>query len=104
MIQSVHKDEGKPTGTAELSIYWKDISEMKTLDGRDRFPLMADLAKCVLSLPVSNADTERVFNIVRKIITDYWREMEQDTLCALLACKLNCDCNCYELNSPKELL
>ena len=60
------------------------------------------LTKC---LPVSNADTERVFSTVRKIITDYRTEseMEQDTLCALLTCKINCDCSCFELDTPMEL-
>ena len=77
---------------------------MKTLAGLARFPNFTRLAKCVLALPVSNADTERVFSIVRKIVTEYRTEMEQSTLCALLSCKLNSSCNCYDLETPKELL
>ncbi len=74
------------------------------MQGENQFPVLVSLSKCLLSLPISNADTERVFSIVRKIVTDYRKEMEQDTLCALLTCKLNCDCACYQLETPKELL
>ena len=74
---------------------------MKTLAGSARFPNFTRLAKCVLALPVSNADTE---SIVRKIVTEYRTEMEQSTLCALLSCKLNSSCNCFDLETPKELL
>lgn len=77
---------------------------MKIINGTIRFPLLSRLAKCLLSLPHSNADTERVFSIVRKIITDYRTEMEPSTLCALVACKLNNDSTCFELNTPKGLL
>lgn len=104
VMPSVHKDDGKPTKSEELCKYWQEVGSMKTLQGDDRFPSLFLLAKCLLSLPVSNADTERVFSIVRKIITDYRTEMEQSTLCALLTCKMNCDCPCYELDTPKELL
>lgn len=104
VIPTVHKDDDKPTKSEELCKYWQEVGNMKTLQGDDRFPSLFLLAKCLLSLPVSNADTERVFSIVRKIITDYRTEMEQSTLCALLSCKMNCDCPCYELDTPKELL
>ena len=64
--------------------YWEEIGRMKTLDGRPRFPHLTSLAKCILSLPVSNADTERVFSNVRKIVTDYRTKMEQSTLCTTI--------------------
>ena len=35
---------------------------------------------------------------------DCRKEMEQDTQCAILSCKLNCDSECYKLETPKELL
>lgn len=48
--------------------------------------------------------TLNVFSIVRKIVTDYHSQMEQNTLCALVSCKLNNDAKCYELETPNELL
>ena len=91
----------------KLCSYWREIGRMRTLDGRPRFPHLTSIAKCVLSLPVSNADTERVFSNVRKnIVTDYRTEMEQSTLCALLSCKLNSklNINCFVLETPLDFL
>ena len=68
------------------------------------FPHLANCAKCVLALLVSNADTERVFSIVKKIVTSYRTDLEQTKLCALVSCKFNSDCNCFELETPKEPL
>ena len=47
--------------SVDLCLYWEVIGRMKTLHDRPRFPHLSALAKCVLSLPVSNADTERNF-------------------------------------------
>ena len=91
-------------GQDQLCQYWQAIGRMKCVDGTHRFPNLARLAKCMLSLPHSNADTERVFSIVRKIVTDYRTEMEQDTLCALVACKLNSDFDCYHFDPPHKVL
>ena len=99
-IPSVHKEPGKPSKSAELCVYWQEIGRMKTLCGTPRFPNFTPLAECILSLPISNADTD----IVRKIVTDYRTEMDQSTLCALVLCKLNSNSNCYDLETPKELL
>ncbi len=73
---------------------------MTTPDGAVRFPNLSRLAKCVLALPVSNAETERVFSIVRKIVTDYRTQMDQNALCALLSFHAKC----FELATPDELL
>ena len=77
---------------------------LKTLEGADRFLYLVQLVKCILALPHSNADTERVFSIVHKIVTDYRMEMDQSTLCALVACKMNCDDKCFQVDTPRELL
>ena len=94
-----------PTGTTtDVCSYWQQVGQMRVLNGALRFPNLTKLAKCVLALPVSNADTERVFSIVKKIVTSYRTDLEQSTLCALLSCKLNCDFNCFELETPTDLL
>ena len=86
------------------SLSTEEMGKLKKINGTPRFLLLTKLAKCLLSLPYSNADTERVFSMVRKITTEYCSEMEQNTLCALVACKLNDDSSCFELDTPKELL
>ncbi len=79
----------------ELCPYWQSVGEMKTLCGTTRFPNLSKLSKCLLALPVSNAETERVFSIVRKIVTDYRSQMDQSTLCAFISCKVNNDGVCF---------
>jgi hypothetical protein len=71
--------------TTDLCSYWQGVGEMCGLDGTSRFPHFTKLA--VLALPVSNADTERVFSIVKKIVTSYRTDLERRTLCALVSCK-----------------
>lgn len=53
---SVVCEEGEPTKSAELCAYWQQIGRMTTLDGTARFLN----PKCILALPVSNAETERI--------------------------------------------
>ena len=48
---------GKPAKSAYICSYWQQVGQMKTLHG---VVIISHLAKCVLALPVSNADTERV--------------------------------------------
>ena len=97
-------EEGKPIKSEELCAYWQQIGSMTTPDGTARFPNLSRLAKSILALPVSNAETERVFSIVRKIVTDYRTQLDQSTLCALVSCKLNSDSRCYDLATPEGLL
>ena len=97
------ESEGRPDSN-RLCIYWNHIGRMTTLSGSLRFPNLSKLPKCILALPVSNADTERVFSIVRKIITDYCTQLNQETFCSLLACKLNNDSECFRLETPIDLL
>ena len=67
---------------------------MKTINGTARFPLLTRLAKFLSLLPHSNADTEGTFQ----------KNMEQITLCALVACKLYIHPTCFKLNTPKVRL
>ena len=97
LLPKCHKEAGKPTNVEKLCEYWQKIGEMKTASGELRFPNLTKLFKCLLSLPHSNADTERVFSIVRKILTEQRSQLDQSTLCALIGCKLNNSHPCYQL-------
>ena len=103
-LPKFHKEIGKPTKVEELCEYWQKIGEMKTANGELRFPNLTNLFKCLLSLPHSNADTERVFSIVRKILTEQRSQLEQSTLCALIGCKLNSSHSCYQLETQDDLI
>ena len=42
--------------------FWYEVGKIKTLDGQPRFPSLARLMAGLLSIPASNADSERIFN------------------------------------------
>ncbi len=76
--------------------FWCEVGKMKTLLGESRFPKLAKLMAGLLSIPCSNADSERGFSILRKIHTDQRSNLDQSTLISLMSIKYNCDDCCHE--------
>ncbi|XP_061738203.1 uncharacterized protein LOC133539903 [Nerophis ophidion] len=54
-----------------------------------RFQTLVHLMKALLCVPHSNASSERVFSVVRKIVTENRTGMDNSALNSLLSCKLN---------------
>ncbi len=77
---------------------------MKTLLGEYRFPKLAKLMAGLLSIPCSNADSERGFSILRKIHTDQRSNLDLSTLISLMSIKYNCDDCCHEAKLDDQLL
>lgn len=77
---------------------------MTFFSNKARFIVLSKLAKTMLVLPNSNADSERAFSLVKKIATEFRADLNKDTLCALLSCKMNTNLNCYELKPCALLL
>ena len=50
--------------------FWFEVGKIKTLDGQPKFPSVFKLMAGLLSIPSSNADSERGFSNLRKIHTD----------------------------------
>ena len=69
---------------------------MLTLDGERRFPSLTKLMMGLLSIPASNADSERGFSILRKI--------NQSTIIALMSIKFNCEYCCIDSELNSDLL
>ena len=44
-------------------LFWSEVGKMTTLDGQPRFKLLHKLMAGLLSIPVSNADSERGFSM-----------------------------------------
>ena len=76
-------------------VYWLSVFKLKTGTGKFRFSLLGEVMKPLISIPNSNADSESVFSMVRKIHTDFRSELDHDTLCSLLSSKINLDGCCY---------
>ena len=91
-------------GQTRMDSFWGELSTVVTSDGKPKYPLLTKLAKAALVLPHSNADSERAFSIVGKIRTQFRSEMCQDTLCALLSCKMNTNGKASDYHPSKEVL
>ena len=71
-----------------------------------RFGVLSKLAKTLLVLPNSNADSEseRAFSIIKKIHTEFRSDLNNDTICGLLSCKFNQNQCCYEYQPSASVL
>ena len=63
----------------------------KKIAGEQILSNFAALMKSLLCISHSNASSERTFFMVLKIITQSRTSLHNDTVCALLSCKLSCD-------------
>ena len=93
-------NEKKP----RAGMFWNDVSKIKTLDGSVRFPCLSRLMAGLLSIPVSNADSERGFSILRKIHTDQRPSLKPSTIASIMSIKFNCEECCHDSTFSPELL
>ena len=84
--------------------FWHKIAQMRSLDGKQRFPLLYKLMAGLLTIPSSNADSERGFSMLRKIHTDQRSNLDHSTVVSLMSLKFNCDTCCYDTKLTSELL
>jgi hypothetical protein len=64
---------------------------------KSSYPTLASLMRIVLSIPHSNASSERVFSMLKKITTDQRHSLDQATVQSLLATKLNFQGCCLDV-------
>ena len=64
--------------------------------GERKYHHLSNLALYLLSIPASNADSERVFSLVRRIKTDFRASLSTETVSALIGCHLNKTFKCCE--------
>ena len=70
-----------------------------------RFSYLSKIAKLVLTIPHSNADEERVFNLIRCNKTDTRNRLCNDgTLSSLLTIKLAVPEPCYKFEPCSDLI
>ena len=74
------------------------MSEVKCVSDHEshRFGVLSQLTKRVLVLLHSNADLERLFSMVRKIVTDQRVTLDLSTVCDLLSAKINSSKPCFD--------
>ena len=79
-----------------LPSFWKTMGE--------NYPYLSVLMQAVLCVPHSNAASERVFSMLKKIYTEQRSELCSDSINSLLSIKLNIDTCCYNTELSGELL
>lgn len=80
------------------------MNTMKFPSGRFRYSNLCRLAFICLSLPHSNAETERCFSLVRKVQSDYRGQLNNQTLNSLLNVRINLKTECFRYEATKEVL
>ena len=53
-----------------IGLFWSEVGKMTTLDGQLHFKHLHNLVAGLLSIPVSNTNSERGFSMLRKLHTD----------------------------------
>lgn len=69
--------------------FWMAVVKMKSPLGESKYVNLATLALELLAIPASNADSERVFSLVRRIKTDFRASLALETLSSLIGCHFN---------------
>ena len=84
-----------PVSTTGIDVdeFWASIYEIHILV----------LICALLSLPASNADSERCFSMVHKIDSEDRSHVECTTVVSLLALKQNVDEDCFSFKPPQAL-
>ena len=85
-------------------LFWLEVGKMTTFEGQPRFNLLHKFMSGLMSIPVSNADSEWGFYILRKIHTDQRSNLDQSTIVALMTIKFNIDNCSLDIELPPELL
>lgn len=88
----------------KLDAVWREILKAKTSFGNIRFPMLGKVLPALIYLPHNNADSERVFSMVRKIHTEARSSMTPDTLTAFLQIKLNSDACCHDFKVTASMM
>ena len=73
-------DDAIDTSVNDAVKFWHKIFIMQSPMGAPKYEHFGGLALHLLSIPVSNADSERVFSLVRKIKTTYRSSLATETL------------------------
>ena len=76
--------------------FWLHVKSMESPLGEKKYHHLSDLSLNLLSVPASNADSERVFSLVRRIKTDFRASLATETVSALIGCHLNTTFECCE--------
>jgi hypothetical protein len=89
-------DTDVQTSEKDAVKFWLDVKSVKSPMDDYKYFNLATLALHLLSIPSSNADSERVFSLVRRIKTDFRSNLLPETISALVGIHFNTLDTCCE--------
>lgn len=89
-------DDGQQLDNNQIAKYWNDSTV--------NYPCLSNLMRALLTMPHSNAQSERVFSMLKKIYSDQRAGLCKDSINALLCIKMNCSTCCKDTKFSPELL
>ena len=87
----------------DVDQWWLRVLELRSPSGSPLFSGLSKLITILLILPCDQAPVERVFSMVNKIHTKYRPSLQNNTVCALLTCKVNSKVPCPQTEVSNEL-
>lgn len=81
---------------SNIPAFWKTASKS--------YPTLSIVMQAVICIPHSNATSERVFSMLKKIYTEQRSELCNESITNLLAVKMNTDTCCHDASLEKPLL
>jgi hypothetical protein len=90
------EDDVRKLGADEISQFWYEVKEL--------YPTLSTLMLTLLSIPHSNAQSERVFSMLKKIYTEQRADLCQESIVSLLAIKMNNPHCCVDTKNKPPLL
>ena len=85
--------------------FWMAVLRMKSPMEEPKYVHLATLALELLAIPASNADSERVFSLVRRVKTDFRASLTPETLSSLIGCHFNnANAHCCKLGKIDDAL
>lgn len=91
--------------TDNIDSFWAGMHNVLLLGSNTpMYQHLLTLVRGLLSIPASNADSERCFSMIRKIDSEERSHLNRNTIASLLALKVNIDQDCYHFQPSSELL
>ena len=84
--------------------FWLKVLAMQSPMGERKYSHLANLSLQLLSIPASNADSERVFSLVQRIRTEFRASLSTESVSALIGCHFNKNCECCEKSTFDDSL
>ena len=100
--------DGDLSDTNDVDDFWARFHQIRSPGSTEptysTLLVLVCALRALLTLPASNADSERCFSMVRKIDSEDRSHLERSTVASLLTLKINVDDRCFTFEPSEEML